>query len=268
MNNTMPQNPASRQDRDSKSAPRLQSMMAQLGIASRRGAAELIKAGEVLLNGQRMTEPGFRVENPETATITVSGENFVTRRDTPRPRTIMLNKPAGLISSSSDIHGSTVFDCLSNISERLVCVGRLDRNSEGLLLLSNDGELVNRLTHPRYGHVKEYNVVTIGNFDQSVLDFLNSPMKIDGYRIRPVQVDYLERLEDGARGQPRHLLRFILREGRNRQIRNMCEQAGLRIQMLTRLAINSLRLPSNLRTGQWRDLTERDFERLEQIPQG
>lgn len=266
MRNTMPQNHAFRQEHDSRQTPRLQSLMAQLGIDSRRGSADLIKAGEVLLNGERVIEPGFRVENPEAAVITVRGKTFTTRRDTPRTRTIMLNKPAGLISSSSDIHGNTVFDCLTTVRERLVCVGRLDRNSEGLLLLSNDGELVNRLTHPRYGHAKEYKVIAIGTFNQSVLDFLNGPMKIDGYRIRPAQVDYLERLEDGPNGHARHLLRFILREGRNRQIRNMCEQAGLRIQTLIRIAINGLRLPNNLRTGQWRDLTAQDFAQLEQTP--
>lgn len=266
MNNTIAQNSASRQEHNSDKTPRLQSLMAQLGISSRRGAADLIKAGDVLLNGHRITEPGFRVENPETATITVHSKNFILQNDRPRLRTIMLNKPAGLISSSSDVHGNTVFDCLSNIPERLVCVGRLDRNSEGLLLLSNDGERIHRLTHPRYGHTKEYSVVTIGTFNQSVLDFLNSSMKIDGYQIRPAQVDYLERLEASSGGQPRHLLRFVLREGRNRQIRNMCEQAGLRIQMLARTAINSLRLPDNLRTGQWRDLTAEDFKKLEQVP--
>lgn len=236
--------------------------MEHLGIASRRRSAELVKAGEVLVNGVQVFEPGHRIQNPGRDVITVSGRVVTPPRHVVL-RTIMLNKPAGLICSSSDDNGPTVFECLRGIRERLVCVGRLDKESEGLLLLSNDGDLVNRLTHPRYGHHKEYIVVALGPFDEEALEFLNSAMTIDGYRIRPAQVDYLERLPDG-RHAARHRLRFVLGEGRNRQIRNMCELAGLRVQSLVRTAINGLRLPRDLRPGQWRDLTSADFERLEQ----
>jgi 23S rRNA pseudouridine2605 synthase len=257
----MPQNPGESQAPDGAAAPRLQTHMARLGIASRRHSAELIKAGDVLVNGVKVLEPGYRVQNPGRDVLTVRGRVVAPPRGGVAHRTIMLNKPAGLVCSSSDRHGPTVFECLHGIRERLVCVGRLDRDSEGLLLLSNDGDLVNRLTHPRYGHRKEYHVVASGPFDERTLKFLNSSMVIDGYRIRPAQVDYLERLADG-RHAPRHLLRFFLGEGRNRQIRNMCEQAGLRVQSLVRTAINDLRLPRDLRPGQWRDLRPDELERL------
>ncbi len=237
--------------------------MEHLGIASRRHAADIIKAGDVLVNDERILEPGFRVQNPKTDVITVRGEVYTLPRGGMKMRTIMLNKPRGLICSSDDLQGETVFTCLKDIPERLVCVGRLDMNSEGLLLLSNDGDFVNRLTHPKFGHSKEYLVSAGGYFNQEVLDFLNSPMKMDGYRIRPANVDYLERLPDG-RNHERHLLRFLLHEGRNRQIRNMCELAGLRVQTLIRTAINGLRLPDDLQTGQWRDLTPSNFVLLEQ----
>lgn len=258
----MPQNPGGSQASGAAATPRLQVYMEHLGIASRRRSAELVKAGQVLVNGVRILEPGYRIQNPGRDVITVSGRVYTPPRHIVH-RTIMLNKPAGLICSSRDDHGPTVFECLRGIRERLVCVGRLDKESEGLLLLSNDGDLVNRLTHPRYGHRKEYLVVASGLFDEATLAFLNSPMQIDGYRIRPAQVDYLERLPDGLRA-PRHRLRFVLGEGRNRQIRNMCELAGLRVQSLVRTAINGLRLPRDLRPGQWRDLTPADFDRLEQ----
>ncbi len=259
----MPHNAEESQDPNPRDTPRLQSHLEHLGIASRRHAAEMIRAGEVTVNGERILEPGFRVQNPKADVVSVNGRVYTLPRGGMKTRTIMLNKPRGLICSSDDAEGETVFSCLRGIPERLVCVGRLDMNSEGLLLLSSDGDFVNRLTHPRYGHDKEYMVAVIGFLDERVLEFLNSPMKIDGYRIRPARVDYVESLPDG-RNAPRHLLRFVLNEGRNRQIRNMCEQAGLRVQDLVRTAINGLRMPDNLLPGQWRDLTPADFALLEQ----
>ena len=262
----MPHSSGPSQDANPSSTPRLQSHIEHLGIASRRHAAEIIKAGDVKVNGVTVREPGFRVQKPHDDVISVCGRVYTMPHGGLKTRTILLNKPRGLICSSDSSEGETVFACLEDIPERLVCVGRLDMNSDGLLLLSNDGDLVNRLTHPRYDHSKEYLVAVNGIIDERVLDFLNSSMKIDGYRIRPALVEYLERRPDG-RNAPRHLLRFVLKEGRNRQIRNMCEQAGLRVSSLTRTAINSLRLPDYLRPGQWRDLTPTDFLLLEETPQ-
>ena len=243
--------------------PRLQTLLAHLGIASRRRSAELIEAGDVSVNGTVVREPGFRVESPETATIEIGGGVYTLPRGGMKARTIMLNKPVGLICSADESQGMTVFACLDGIDERLVPVGRLDKDSSGLLLLSNNGDLVNRLTHPRFGHVKEYIVTARGLFDEHTLDFLNSPIRMDGYTTRPACVEYIERLPDNRNGTPRHLLKFILAEGRNRQIRNMCQLAQLHVSSLMRTAINGLRLPGDLAPGEWRDLSPRELELLE-----
>ena len=232
--------------------------MADLGIASRRRSAELVAEGCVRVNGQIVTEPGHRVENPLRATVSVNGRDYSFGGRALKTTTIMLNKPAGLVCASYDEHEQTVFECLRKIRARLVCCGRLDKNSEGLLILSDDGDLTNRLTHPKFGHKKEYLATVRGRFSQEVLDFLNSPIKMDGYLTRPASVEYLQRLPDDYYGAA-HRLKIILQEGRNRQIRNMCEQAGLNVVRLMRVAINSLRLPDDLAPGEWRFLTEYDI---------
>jgi len=238
--------------------------MADLGIASRRHSAELVAEGRVSVNGERITEPGARVENPERAVITVDGRDYSFKGRAQKTTTIMLNKPRGLVCSSHDEHEQTVFECLRGLQARLVCCGRLDKNSEGLLVLSDDGDLVNRLTHPRFGHKKEYQATVRGGISQSVLDFLNSPIRMDGYTTRPALVEYVKRLPSDHHGAL-HQLRFVLEEGRNRQIRNMCEQAGLNVVRLVRVAINTLRLPRDLPLGAWRFLTPRDFKDLERV---
>ena len=248
-----------------ETSPRLQSLMADLGIASRRGSAQLVQEGRVKVDGQQVYEPGFRVANPSTAVITVNGINHSMRGRALKTTTIMLNKPRGLVCSSDDAHEPTVFECLRGIRARLVCAGRLDKNSEGLLILSDDGDLINRLTHPRFGHKKEYLATVRGNISQAVLDFLNSPIRMDGYTTQPARVEYVKRISTDYHGA-RHQLKFVLAEGRNRQIRNMCEQADLNVVRLVRVAINKLRLPSDLQPGSWRFLDSRDFSALERIP--
>ena len=216
------------------------------------------------VNGEVVREPGFRIENPETDVVEVNG-----RQVSPAPprarRTIVLNKPRGFLCTREEGRGPTVYDLLGGVRERVVSAGRLDRDSAGLLVLSDDGALVNRLTHPRFGHEKRYEVQAAGVFDQETLDALQGPMELDGYRIRPVRVEYLRRLADGPAG-PRHRLLFTLREGRNRQIRNMCERVGLRVESLVRTAVNGFRLPPGLRAGAWRDLTPRELDALERAP--
>lgn len=243
---------------------RLQSLLSSLGVDSRRHCASLVAGGAVRVDGEIVREPGFRVENPETAVVEVNG-----RRVCPAPprarRTILLNKPRGVLCTREEGRGRTVYDLLAGVPERVVTAGRLDRDSAGLLVLSDDGALVNRLTHPRFGHEKRYEVQAAGFFDQETLDALQGPMELDGYRLRPVRVEYLRRLADGPLG-PRHKLLFTLREGRNRQIRAMCERVGLRVESLVRVAVNGLHLPSNLRAGRWRDLTPRERELLERVP--
>lgn len=248
---------------ENKEHPRLQTHLEHLGVASRRHAAKIIESGVVKVNGIVVMQPGFRIENPYTDVVTVDGKTLPQQSQTSKTTTIMLNKPRGLICSADDSQGDTIYECLDGITERVVPVGRLDKDSEGLLLLSNDGELINQLTHPKYGHTKEYTVIVCGYFDEDTLDFLQSPIKIDGYRIKPVCVEYVKRLNDSSQAQ-RHKLRFTLTEGRNHQIRNMCEQAELRIQKLIRTAINNLRLPREMSPGEWRLLTPQDWDDLNQ----
>ena len=233
--------------------PRLQLVLAQAGIASRRHAADMIRAGRVRVDGIVTREPGARVD-PAISQVLCDGQPV--KAALPRRRTIMMNKPPGLLCSADDGQGRTVCDLVSGLPERLVPVGRLDRNSDGLLLLSNDGALIARLTHPRYGHRKTYRVEVAGPCNKATLERLRSPMEIDGYTIRPVNVALL-------RKQGGHTwLRFVLQEGRNRQIRNMCAQAGLNIISLTRIAIDNLQLPEDLAPGQWRDLTPKELKSL------
>ncbi len=237
------------------SGERLQNVIAKRGIASRRGAAEIIKAGEVTVNKETIREPGFRV-NPKKDAIIVSGKKLPKSME--EKRTILLYKPRGLICSADNSQGETVCDLLrQQVPERLVPVGRLDRDSEGLLIMSNDGELTNILTHPRYGHKKTYNVWVSGVMDDKKLALLRSRMDIDGYFIKPVEVELLK----STSRTNTFKLSFTLSEGRNRQIRKMCEQAGLRIVTLQRVSIGPLRI-GLMKPGDWRELHKNDIDAL------
>ena len=235
---------------------RLQNVLARAGVASRRGAAKLISERRVTVDGVVVSEAGFRID-PSSAAVAVDGRPLAAPE---RKRTIMLNKPAGVLSSMSDpFGGKTVADLLrGSVEERLVPVGRLDKDSDGLLLMSNDGALTLRLTHPRYEHEKTYLVRVAGRWSADKLRILRSAVTMpDGYVIRPVPVDLLETGDDNV-----HLLRFRLREGRKRQIRYMCSAAHLVVLSLTRVAIGALQLPSDLKSGDWRELTDAELEML------
>ena len=242
-------------DSSSNSGKRLQNVLAKRGIASRRGAADIISAGEVTVNTQIIREPGFRVD-PKKDAIIVNGKKLP--KSTEEKRTILLYKPRGLICSADNSQGETVCDLLrQQIPERLVPVGRLDKDSEGLLIMSNDGELTNILTHPRYGHKKTYTVWVSGIVDPEKLAILRSRMDIDGYFIKPVEIKILK-------STPRtrtFKLSFTLTEGRNRQIRKMCDQAELRIVSLQRIRIGPLRI-GLMKPGDWHELHKNDIDAL------
>jgi len=227
---------------------RLQKYLSERGVASRRTAAALIEAGLVKVNGRLVTEPGARLD-PDDCSITVRDEPI--GPDVPATRTILLYKPRGYICSRASGQGHTVYELLGEEEQKLVPVGRLDKNSEGLLLLSNDGALVHRLTHPRYGHQKTYRVTVSGNVSARTLDLLRSRMNIDGYRIQPVDVTVQTRKETEL---DRTVLQFSMGEGRNRQIRKMCEQAGLKIHRLVRTRMGKLSI-KGLHPGQYREVT-------------
>lgn len=235
---------------------RLQNVLARAGVASRRGAAAIIEAGRVTVDGIVVREPGARVD-PARAAVAVDGRPV---GGAERRRTIMLYKPVGVLSSMSDpFGGRTVADVLrGQVGERLVPVGRLDRDSEGLILMSNDGELALRLTHPRYGHEKTYDVRVAGRWSDDKLRTLRSALKMpDGYVIRPVPVEVVSIGRDNV-----HELRFRLREGRKRQIRYMCSAAHFVVLSLKRVAVGALRIPDGMKPGEWRDLTEEELSRL------
>lgn len=248
---------------------RLQNILAHAGVASRRAAAALVESGVVTVDGLVVREPGARFE-AERAEIRVNGRPLATAT---AKRTVVLYKPVGVLSTMSDPFGrKTVADVVygsrradSNTrqegrvpSERLVPVGRLDKDSEGLLLMSNDGDLVNRLTHPRFEHRKTYLVKVAGRWSAEKLALLRSPIKMDdGYVIRPVPVDVVEDLGRNVR-----ILKFVLREGRKRQIRKMCSAAHLVVLTLKRVAVGNFELPRELRPGEWRDLTSDEIQAL------
>ncbi len=232
---------------------RLQNILSRAGVASRRGAAALIESGAVTVDGLVVREPGARFE--PSAGIRVNGRPLSAAE---RRRTIVLNKPVGVLSTMSDPFGGKTVAELVNAPERLVPVGRLDKDSDGLLVMSNDGALVNELTHPRFAHRKTYLVKVAGRWSPEKLAVLRSPLTLDdGYTIRPVPVEVVEDYGDNTR-----LLRFVLSEGRKRQIRKMCSAAHLVVLSLTRVAVGAFRLPPDLAPGEWRDMTDEEIWRL------
>ena len=232
---------------------RLQNILSRAGVASRRGAAALIESGAVTVDGLVVREPGARFE--PSVGIRVNGRPLPAEG---RRRTIVLNKPVGVLSTMSDPFGGRTVAEIVKTPERLVPVGRLDRDSEGLLLMSNDGSLVNELTHPRFEHKKTYLVKVAGRWSPEKLAVLRSPLTLDdGYTIRPVPVEVVKDYGDNTR-----LLRFELSEGRKRQIRKMCSAAHLVVLSLTRVAVGAFRLPPDLAPGEWRDMTDEEIGRL------
>ncbi len=230
---------------------RIQNILSHAGVASRRHAAEMIAAGRVAVDGRVVTEPYLRFD-PAAVKVEVDGRPVAAARE--RTRTIMLYKPAGVLSTLSDpFGGETVADLLrGQVPERLVPVGRLDKESEGLLLMSNDGDLTLSLTHPRFAHEKTYIVRVAGRWSEEKLRILRGPVAMpDGYVTRPAPVEVVR----PAGRDNVAALSFRLREGRKRQIRYMCSAAHLVVLSLKRVAVGPLRLPADLKPGAWRDLT-------------
>lgn len=233
---------------------RLQNILAHAGVASRRGAAALIESGVVTVDGIVVKEPGARFD--AGVEIKVNGKRIAAEET---HRTIVLYKPVGVLSTMSDPFGGRTVAELVRTPERLVPIGRLDKDSEGLLLMSNDGTLVNELTHPRFNHTKTYLVKVAGRWSEEKLRTLRSPLTLDdGYTIRPVPVELVEDYGNGMR-----LLKFVLSEGRKRQIRKMCSAAHLVVLTLKRVKVGSFELPRELQPGEWRDLTDSELKQLQ-----
>lgn len=231
---------------------RLQKYIADAGLMSRRAAEDEIRKGNVSVNGH-VAELGTKI-NPRTDVVTYKSKRITYEK---REYTyIMMNKPRGYLSSTSDDRGrKCVTDLLTNVDARVYPVGRLDLISEGMLLLTDDGELKNRLTHPKTSLPKLYRVKVGGSVSEEQFETLTSEMTIDGYKIKPVEVSLGETDESGT------VMKMTLVEGRNRQIRKMCEQVGLTVKRLSRISIGTLKL-NNLPVGKWRYLTLEEVEYL------
>ncbi len=237
---------------------RLQKFFTDLGIMSRRAAEAEIAAGRVRVNGQ-VAEIGQKIV-PSRDRVVYNSK--VLGADTPEePIYVMFNKPRAVITSLSDECGrKCIKDYISGIPGRVYPVGRLDYNSDGLLLLTNDGEFANILTHPRHEIPKIYHVKVSGYVNASQLERLNKPMVIDGMKLMPAEVEVCENSEN-TKASPSTMLKFTLHEGKNRQIRKMCEKVNLRVLRLKRVAIGSLLL-GDLPAGKWRMLTDKEVDYL------
>jgi 23S rRNA pseudouridine2605 synthase len=236
---------------------RLQNVLSHRGVASRRHAADIIADGGVTVNGQPVYEPGLRVD-PRRDEIRVRGT--LLPKATERLRTVLLHKPRGLICSADNTDGETVCDFMARFfEERLVPVVRLDKESEGLLIMSNDGDLHNLMTHPRHSPAKTYIARVAGHMEESKIATLRSRLEIDGYVIQPVEVEVLKVGHDNT-----HNIAFTLSEGRNRQIRKMCSLAHFVVLSLTRVRIGPLKI-CNMQPGDWRELSENEIRALREV---
>jgi pseudouridine synthase len=232
---------------------RLQKLLSQAGVASRRAAERLIAEGRVTVNGQTIREMGVKA-NPATDDVRVDGSRI---RAAQPLRYILLYKPAGYVTTRSDPQRRrTVMDLLGGVREYVYPVGRLDYDSEGLLLLTNDGDLAAALTHPRHGVERTYEAHVAGMPDEKALDRLRRGIPLDGKRTLPADVALLNERK-GREG----VLRITIREGRNRQVRRMCEAVGHRVHRLQRTRIGPI-ADRRLRPGEWRDLTDAELRTL------
>jgi pseudouridine synthase len=232
---------------------RLQKILAQAGVASRRAAEKLIGEGRVSVNGVTVREMGTKAD-PGHDDIKVDGRRLRARQ---RARYILLNKPAGYVSTRADPqHRPTVIDLLRGVREYVYPVGRLDYDTEGLLLLTNDGDLAAHLMHPRHGVERTYEARVAGIPDAAALDRLRHGIPLDGRRTLPADVSLLNpgRSGDGT-------LRLTIREGRNRQVRRMCDAVGHPVRALRRIRIGPLQ-DRRLKPGEWRELSDVEVKAL------
>ncbi len=232
---------------------RIQKALSDCGYTSRRNAEELVRQGRIKING-RKAEIGAAV-NPNRDVITVDGERVYTGGKKTRVY-IALNKPRGYVTSLKDELGrKTVDELVSDVGTRVYPVGRLDKNSEGLLIMTNDGAFANFMMHPKYKVEKVYRVTVKNSVTDEQVTELASGVVIDDRRTEPCEVVVLEKANE------RSVMQITLREGRNRQIRKMCESVGLTVSRLKRISVGPVRL-GVLQPGEYRYLTAREIELL------
>jgi 23S rRNA pseudouridine2605 synthase/16S rRNA pseudouridine516 synthase len=238
---------------------RLQKLLSMAGVASRRASETLILEGRVEVNGEVVTTLGSKAD-PTRDQIRVDGRRI---RFDVQPRYIVLNKPKGYVTTRRDPQGrQTVLDLLDGVREYVYPVGRLDYESEGLLLMTSDGDLAARLTHPRHGVERVYDAIVSGVPDERALDALRRGVVLDEQRTQPAEVRRGNTVGRGGHETTR--LTITLREGRNRQVRRMCAHIGHPVRRLTRIRMGPIRL-DDLAPGRWRDLTPREVAALKRV---
>lgn len=234
---------------------RLQKYLSECGVASRRKSETYISEGRISVNGVTVTEMGTKID-PETDTVRFDGEII-------RPKSsciyIALNKPAGVVSTCSDENGRKCLrDLTEEIGERIYPVGRLDLNSEGLIILTNDGEVTNKLTHPRHRVRKKYVAVIDSSISDNEISRLMKGVDIGGYVTAPAFFKVL------SNDEKRSEILCVITEGKNRQIRRMFESIGKNVTYLKRVAFGDILL-GNLKKGSWRYLTPEETEYLKKL---
>jgi 23S rRNA pseudouridine2605 synthase len=231
---------------------RIQKILSRAGITSRRAAERLILNGQVAINGNTVSTLGTKAD-PDTDIITLDGTPISVQSS----RTyILLNKPAGYVTTLHDPDGRPIVtDILKDIPERLFPVGRLDFNTEGILLLTNDGDWAHKLAHPSHEIIKEYHVKVRGKISAEILNQLTNGVKLDDGWTAPAQVELLRTIGKNA------WLSISIHEGRYRQVRRMCEKVGLLVAKLARVKYGNLVLGS-LKTGEYRHLTNIEVKSL------
>lgn len=229
-------------------------------MASRRAAEKLIAEGRVTVNGTTVREMGVKATPSDD--IRVDGRRL---RSPERLRYILMNKPAGVVTTRSDPQRRrTVIDLLGGVREYVYPVGRLDYDTEGLLLLTNDGDLAARLTHPRHEVERTYEAHVAGSPDDEAIDRLRKGIPLDGRRTMPADVVRLSRGPAKSRlhhGSGSGVLSITIREGRNRQVRRMCEAVGHPVQKLRRIRFGPIS-DRSLRPGEWRELSQEEVKKL------
>ncbi len=236
---------------------RLQKFMAECGVASRRKSEELIENGVVKVNG-KTAKIGDKV-NPDTDKVYVRGKRIVIKKKGGK-RYIMLNKPRGVVTTMSDERGrKCVADLIKGIPERIYPVGRLDKDSEGLLILTNDGDFANVVTHPKKEINKVYHVTVKPDMPDDAAKKIMGGVVIDGRKTAPCEVRVMSRGEEKAN------VEMVLHEGRNREIRKMCALFDIEVVRLKRIAIGSVKI-GKLKRGMWRDLTADEVKKLSANP--
>ena len=232
---------------------RLQKIISSSGMASRRAAEQLISQGQIKVNG-KTASLGDKAD-PEKDIIEIDGKRISSRAE---PVYIVLNKPRGYVTTMNDEKGRhTVAQLVADCGSRVYPVGRLDMNSEGLLIMTNDGDTANRLMHPSFEHRKTYQVTVKGDASE-LIDALRAPMVIDGYKVIADEIRIISKNERNS------VISFTIHEGRNRQIRKMCSYVGLEVVKLVRISEGNIKL-GGLKPGMWRKMNKNEIAYIKQI---